>query len=511
MIKILDKPMPLSKGINTTAPARTTRSYQNRIKALIWSSASSLMLLSPAAFGAEAVLIGGGYDIHGSQGQIELNVKWVQSVLNDQGLNVSTYFTDGDEDQPDVHYTRQDDETPHPFEALARVFGDWILETRAYRDHTVNDVSGSTRRSELEPALIEHSKRTADSDLLLVYNGHGTQSYSTPDQVKLNLWDNSTLSANELHRIFKPREAPLKFVFTQCYSGGFHRLAYQNPVNGLELAEGPRCGFTAESAYKMAEGCSASINTDDYRDYTTFFFAALAGFERDGEIVDSDPDTNQDGATTLREAHLYTLNNAISADLSRSTSEDFLNAWQPWYLRWLPAPKNSPNNEYARVFRDLANRHGVELSSSVAKNIRHKLSTVENKLGSVEQQTQMQDAHIRELQIVLQNKSASRWPAILGPYTGAYQELITSGELTHIVAELESQAEYTQLRDLQTQQGALDLESLALEREATQYKKMLRMRRLAMLKQQMADYGTATEKSAYASLLGCEETTLNPG
>ncbi len=455
-----------------------------------------------------AVMIGGGYDIHGSQGQIELNVKWVQGILEQQTAGVHTFFTDGDEAGVDVHYNLSADQRKSAVEPLARVFGDWVLETRRYREHTVETVAGSTRREDLEPSLRRLIDDTDDQTLLMVYNGHGSQSYSTPDHVTLNLWDNTHLTANELHTLIKPRQAPFKFVFTQCYSGGFHRLAYDNPSSGLELADSPRCGFTAESAYRLSEGCSASIETDDYRDYTTYFFSALSGYERNGDIISHDPDLNEDGVTSLREAHLFTLEEAFSTDLSRSTSEDYLARWQPWYLRWLPEQKNLPNNEYSRIFRDLASRHDVELTDSIVTDIRQKLAAVDSSIEDASQQRYNLRDQALPLQRQLQTALVDQWPALLGPYTGAYHDLAGSGQLLAISNELAQNPIYNDLKAIQDQDYALDDTLLQLEREATQYQKLLRMRHLAILKQQLTQYGSEQEKSDYQSLLSCEETSL---
>jgi len=457
---------------------------------------------------AEALLIGGGYDVHGSQGQIELNVKWVQGILEKQGVPTATYFTDGDETGADVHYQLPAEQTTKAHEPLARIFGDWVLHARRYREHEVARVSGSTRRDELVPALREAVDATRDTDLLLIYNGHGSQSLSTPDQVTLNLWDNTKLSANELHGIVKPRSAPFRYIFTQCYSGGFHRLAYKNPGSGLEISDAPRCGFTAESAYRLAEGCSASIEIDDYRDYTTYFFAALSGYERDGDIVSRNPDTNKDGVTTLREAHLFTLEEAYSTDLSRSSSEDYLIQWQPWYLRWLPPSLNLPNNEYAQLFRDLAKRYDIPFTGKVAKQIRRQLNDTQLQIADTQMRRQTLRQTQRMLQFSLQTELSRDWPDLLGPYTGAYQAMAASGELNTIAAKVSEHSDYASLVDVQNQDKALDTTLLDLERKATQFQKLLQLRQLAMLKQQLAEYGSATQRADYQALLSCEEAPL---
>ena len=473
------------------------------------STIAALTLALNQSFATEAILVGGGNDVHGSQGQIELNVKWVQQVLADQDVSTSTYFTDGEETGLDVHYQLLPDQVPTANEPLARVFGNWVLHARRYKEHDIPNVVGSTRRDELVPALRERVDATADTDLLLIYNGHGGQSHSSTDQVTLKLWDNTTLSANELHAIVKPRIAPFRYVFTQCYSGGFHRLAYQNPTTGLAVSKAPRCGFTAESAYRLSEGCSASIDSDDYRDYTTYFFAALSGNERDGEIISRNADVNDDGVTTLREAHLFTIEEAYSTDLSRSSSEDYLTQWQPWYLRWLPPPVNLPNNEYAQLFRDLANRYDIPLSRNMARQIRQQLNDTLALIDDTQLQRQSLRQQERELQYSLQSKLSQNWPNLLGPYTGAYQKMAADGELTTISAAITELPGYPALVNVQDQDRGLDNTLLDLERKATQYQKMLRLRQLATLKQQLIEYGSDAQRADYDSLLNCEEVPLH--
>lgn len=71
------------------------------------------------------------------------------------------------------------------------------------------------------------------------------------------------------------------------------------------LAAYNRCGFAAESADRLSEGCSASIEVGDYRDYTTYFFAALSGRHRSYQPLERSPDRDRDGYVTLHEAHVH--------------------------------------------------------------------------------------------------------------------------------------------------------------------------------------------------------------
>lgn len=467
---------------------------------------------SPSILADEAVIIGGGYDPQGSQVQIELNVRWVRDILEANGLPITTYFTDGDAAGVDVHFDVGSDRPDSPLSALARVFGDADLERRRYRENDVLDVSGSTERGALMPALGDLFERTQGEPLLLVYNGHGGPSPDEQAGVTLELWQDSFVSARELHGLLDRRKAaredPFRFVFTQCYSGGFHRLAYADPTTGDTLSDTPRCGFTAESAYRLAEGCSAGIDSGDYRDYSTFFFAAVADQERDGSVLDRDPDDDADGETSLREAHLYALEKAHSTDLSRSTSEDWLDNWQPWYLRWLPMQSELPNNEYARLFRTLAVAANLPLDDRVGRHLRELLKTHRTRIETLRDERERLRQTVLDTQAELQRAVVGRWPTLLGPYTTAYRNLAVRGELDDISLWIEQQPGHADLVLLLASADDLDRQTLATERELVLAHKLLRLRHLAVTKGQLAQYGSADEHRDYAALLACEELPL---
>ncbi len=469
------------------------------------------LCLSLSAQADQAVLIGGGYNLGTSQGQIELNVQWVQDVLNKTDMPVITYFTDGSDPGPDVHYAISPealDEQSKNFEALSRVFGQQQKNLQKYKTHSIENVNGSTNADTLKPALEALFKSAPDEPTVLVYNGHGAQSSSTPEQVTMELWDDTSMTAEELHGILENSNAPTRFVFTQCYSGGFHRIAYKNPSKGLELSDNLRCGFTAVSAYSVAEGCSASINTDDYRDYTSFFFAALSGYERDSDIISYDPDTNRDGVTSLREAHMYTLIEAQSTDISRSTSEDYLSRWEPWHLKWLAKTKTMPSNEYAKLFRDLAKKHDLPLEMDIANTIREMQSDIEQEKILLDERRKSRLDQQRTIQSRLISRSSNRWPALLGPYTAGYEQMAASGELQKVSAWLAQQDEYAELVQLQLEDSQLEAQLLEADRNITQMQKLLHYRKLANLKQQLYDYGSSSDINNYETLLACEESPI---
>jgi len=451
-------------------------------------------------------LIGGGYNVNGSQGQIELNVKWVQDVLKKASLPVTTFFTDGNNPAPDVHYLHQDSKETEPtaidilatqLEPVARLFKNRVANQRRYRNHSVEHVQDGTTADTLTQAIVDILASNPDESNLIVFNGHGKQSKTSTDKVTMELWNDTHLTAAELHGILNQSNAANRFVFTQCYSGGFHRLAYKNPEQGLALSDTTRCGFTAESAYRLAEGCSAGVNTEDYRDYTTYFFAALDGYDRNGNVLPVETDTNSDGDVSLREAHFYTLEHAHSTDLPRSTSEDYLATWQPWFLKWTVEKPTLQNNEYARIFRVLADRHNISLAGNPVKAIRKLMQTYVNSADDLTAQQSDLKASIDTVQKKLIYAAESKWPSLANPYTAMFQSMSASGEMIQVANWLREQPDYQTLVDLQNNSDNVVQAMLENERNLTQMHKMLHFRKIARLKRQIYEYGTPEQISDY--------------
>ena len=98
------------------------------------------------------------------------------------------------------------------------------------------------------------------------------------------------------------------------YEGG-------DPDNGLSSQR--RVGFFATVHDRPAAGCTPEINEADYAEYSSFFWAAVAGVDRLGEPIEI-PDYNEDGIVSFDEAHGYTLLTADTIDLPIKTSGEFL-------------------------------------------------------------------------------------------------------------------------------------------------------------------------------------------
>ncbi|HEX7236695.1 MAG TPA: hypothetical protein VF405_07015, partial [Gammaproteobacteria bacterium] len=155
----------------------------------------------------------------------------------------------------------------------------------------------------------------------------------------------------------------------QCYSGAFASLIYDDPRTASGF-RGNRCGFMSEAADRLAEGCGLSLDETEFHDYTTYFFAALAGRTRSGEPIEPEVvDRDGDGAVSFRESHFYALLTALSSDLSRSTSEQYLEDWSPWYLRW-DSLADDGGSVYWSLAEELARRYGWETKPAALSALR---------------------------------------------------------------------------------------------------------------------------------------------
>ena len=472
---------------------------------------------APQLSADQAILIGGGPNLNKTPVQIEQNVSWVQGILDKNDLTVSTFFADNDQSTADVFYQFEESDTAdykefdlyaRALEPLARIYGEQHLNSLRTRSNSIENLTGGTVATDLSTSIARLLRENPDKSNLLIFNGRSEKSASNNAKSSLALWNNTQMSVAELHSLLDNASTPIRFVMTQCQSGSFHRLAYKDPAQGLTLANNKRCGFTASSVYSDSEVCSKYVNDSDYRDYTTYFFAAIDGYDRDGEILALDPDRNQDGQVTLREAHFYSMQEAHSIDLARSSSEDFLQQWEPWYLKWASANQNLPNNEYAKLFRTTADKHNVSLDNKTAKTIRSELISLEQETLGLQKQREELETKIENMQSQIITNASSRWPALLGPYTASYQTLAASGELLVISDWMSKQSIYADILNAQQESKLLEEAMLDKQRRETRMRKLLHFRELANLKEHLYQYGSNDDIQSYENLVSCEDAPL---
>ena len=444
------------------------------MKRLISPLVMALLFLAPQLCLAETKvwLIGGGNLLENSQGQIEENVRWLQQLFRERGIETHTYYTYGKGTADDVIYFAPESERDPLREPILRVYGNGLAYAKKTKPNSLLDVKGSTEKNQLIESLQQDFARVqAGDEVLLLYNGHGDTDPQDRLNNSLKLWGDTRLNIEELDSLLDKinPQATVRFVLTQCFSGSFASLIYDNP-RSKQLASQARCGYLAESDRREAEGCDLGINQAEFRDYTTYFFAALSGKTRLGETIPlSETDLNGDGKVSYREAHLYTLKIADSSDLSRSSSEMLIEKAAPWYRRW-ESHQPTPDNDYGRIANAIAQRKNLPSQGP-------KLVLAWRQAANAEKELEAKQTAQAKIIRALQQQIAN---AIGHPRDQGTAILNNPGEALALLAQqIQAQPKYADLVAAQNAEATIDMELLNARRQTAQAERILRSRQLA--------------------------------
>ncbi|MEO0457208.1 MAG: Caspase domain-containing protein [Cyanobacteria bacterium P01_A01_bin.114] len=167
--------------------------------------------------------------------------------------------------------------------------------------------------------------RQSDCPTFFYFTGHGFYNADNEDDNALILWNEQLLSVQELAGWLDelPADQPFVTMMSQCFSGSFANLIYEQGDPDRPVALQSRCGFFATVASRPSVGCTPLVNESDYRDYSSSFFAGLSGVDRTGQPVAS-ADYNQDGRVAYAEAHAFAKVDEVTTDWPISTVEDWL-------------------------------------------------------------------------------------------------------------------------------------------------------------------------------------------
>ena len=496
---------------------RTKKECRSRNSVFLMAKMNKMLMLFLCLFSSMVqgkdyiFLVGGGDKPLNSQVQIEMNVRWIADMLREKGQEPRIFFTDGHAPDPDVLTRKKpDNHEATILEPLVRILGEYGDNYLSFRNNTISNIEGSTDVNSLRAVLKESFASMLPGDrIFFIYQGHGSWERDTSNNA-LKLWNNTRLSAREFESLLDTLEPDVqfRFFFPQCYSGAFLRLADARSFTYKGSTQARQCGFTAVSANEISEGCTVSIKEGDYRDYSTYFFAALNGKNRLGEALSHSPDTDGDGKVSLHEAHLYSLDNAYSTDLSRSTSEDFLQQWQPWYLRWKADMSAIPDNIFGQRVRIIAANNGYAKKSHklITGLFRQREQLVKKKKLLHVKQKAFQSRSI-ELKETLKARLLNRWPEAALPYTSGFKFFMNK-QMNEALEWIAAQKEYRELVTLQDGSASLGKDALDLQRKSTQIDKIFRMIRLSRILEQLKVYGSEDDLATYQSLLACEDSSL---
>ena len=115
-------------------------------------------------------------------------------------------------------------------------------------------------------------------------------------------------------------------VMVQCHAGGFARLIYKGGDPNAGLSPQRRVGFFATVHDRQAAGCTSEVDEKTYVEYSTYFWAAVSGKDRIGNLIKR-PDYDGDGKISFEEAHAYVILSANTIDLPLKSPGEFLTQW----------------------------------------------------------------------------------------------------------------------------------------------------------------------------------------
>ncbi|MEO1402177.1 MAG: Caspase domain-containing protein [Cyanobacteria bacterium J06635_1] len=238
---------------------------------------------------------------------LEKNVQFFQRTLSALGLPAAVaeiYFANGNNGRATIRYLDR-------------------FKRERFKVPEIQNLTGAATWQNLKSAFQQAHQ--PDCSTFFYFTGHGLHNTDNEDNNSLILWNEKLLSVRELAGWLDelPADQPFVTMMSQCFSGSFANLIYEQGDPDQPVALQTRCGFFATVASRPSVGCTPLVNEADYRDYSSSFFAGLSGRDRIGQPVAS-ADYNQDGRVAYAEAHAFAKVDGATTDWPISTVEAWL-------------------------------------------------------------------------------------------------------------------------------------------------------------------------------------------
>jgi hypothetical protein len=460
-----------------------------------------LLLTLPAPATDHFLTIGGGASPQSNQLSLERNVLYYQRVLGETGHGDAphdVYFACGNSDQRDLQIADAAHEPPRVNLLLARLFGRDEELYQSYRPHEMKNLKGPAIRVSINKWFNTTGKRLADGDRLLVYfTGHGSggpggsgpgggrgRSSSQPTtapsssnaarNTTMDLWQDGGMRVTEFTALLNQLNPKVKvvLVMVQCHSGGFADVIFKDGAPGPVLAEPQRCGFFATWHDRLAAGCTPDTVEENYREYSTYFLAALSGKTRTGQPI-TPPDYDQDGRTSLAEAHAYTQVTSETIDIPVCTSDVLLRQFSKTRddkVKGL-VTTSTPFDQLAKAATPdrRAALEGLSKSLDLKGNDRGAAArtlaeTISRERRDLERNKSRLNQEREQLRRQLRAAVQAKWPEMSNAFHPAVVKAITN-ESDQIINTIESHSAYAKWNKLGEEIEEITEKSFELERK----------------------------------------------
>jgi hypothetical protein len=300
-------------------------------------------------------------------------------------------------------------------------------------------------------------------------------------------------------------------IMVQCHSGGFGDVIFKNADAGPLLAEPTRCGFFATWHDRLAAGCTPDTQEENYKDYTTYFFAALSGKTRVGQAIAA-PDYDHDGKTSMAEAHAYVLLTSDTIDIPMCTSDVLLRQFSKIKddkVKELVTPstkfetlikETSPDRR--AVLEGLSKQ--LELKGDDrAASARALADSIDKQRKALEQRPSGRRNDREGPGNQLKAAVMARWPEIANPFHPAAMAALTR-EAAEIVKTIETHPAFKQW-DAQSQKSEeQSMKSFGLERKWVKCQRFLYVSESVALEANLGKFASKMIQERYKTLRAAE-------
>jgi hypothetical protein len=305
-------------------------------------------------------------------------------------------------------------------------------------------------------------------------------------------------------------------IMVQCHSGGFGDVIFKQGDVGPLLAEPNRCGFFATWSDRLAAGCTPDTQEANYKDYTTYFFAALSGRTRTGEKI-TQPDYDHDGRTSMAEAHAYVQLTSDTIDIPMTTSDvllrqfsktrdgnrkDLVTASAPFeQLLKLASPDRRAVLEGLSKQLDLKGDDRAKAARSLADSIDRQRKALQPRNG------RRGGDRAEILRGGIRARLLARWPEMSSPF-----HPVTIDALTHepdeVVKVIESSPGFNEWEEQVKRADERDDKSFELERRWVKCQRFLYTAESVALEANLPKYGGKLVQARYEGLRRAENGWL---
>ena len=483
------------------------------------------LLASPASAKDHVLTIGGGYSPSGNQVSLERNIVFFRKLLAEQlpaGTPHDLYFADGDSPNPDLQFLPKDAKVPKANLLAAALFGSTKNLNLQYRNNELKDVRGPSSPQELEAWFKDSGSKLVAGDRLILYiTAHGGRSSSKSNKgnTKIYMWNNQSVEAAKLAGYINdlPEGVGVTTVMVQCYSGGFANLIFEEADPKKAVVNRDICGFYATVHDRVAAGCTADINEEDYDEYSSHFWAALRGKTRIEKDV-TRPDYDGDGLVSFEEAHAFTVLTSESLDIPVKTSGAFLRRHSKMEEKDKDGLLHAEKTPY---FQILTHARPAELAVLDSLSARLRMTspnrgeearkkaeeiakTRKDLEGKSKEKKKLIDAHRKEISRDLRN----RWPQLSNHFSPGAVELIHS-QADEFVKAAESHPKYAEWTKLTKERNKIEAERFGLEKRWAHFKRFSRTLENVALAANLDQFAKPEVVTRYQKLLAAEAAAFS--